>query len=118
MVIALRFVRHFSARTDNERSVVVDGFVVSPDYSGFRERCAVARNICGLCPNKADWIVDRARFVIRDLEEEGGDGLSKSCKVGFGRFSDNRLEVVEGVGEFRHDLLGHHSAPKIARPSS
>ena len=62
--------------------------------------------------------MDRAHFVVRDLEEEGSDDLSKSYKVGVGRLSDDRIEVVEGVGEFRHDLLGRHSAPKMARPSS
>ena len=62
--------------------------------------------------------MDRACFVIRDLEEEGSDGLLKSCKVGVGRLSDDRLEVVKGVGEFRHDLFGRHSTSKMARPSS
>ena len=60
--------------------------------------------------------MDRAHFDIRDMEEEGSDGLSKSCKVGVGRLSDDRLEVVEGVAEFRHDLFRRHSVPKMARP--
>ena len=62
--------------------------------------------------------MDRARFVIQDLEEEGGDDLLKSCKVGFGRLSNDRLEVVKEVGKFRHDILGRHSATNMARPSS
>ena len=62
--------------------------------------------------------MDRDCFIIRDLEEEESDGLSKSCKVGVGRLSDNRLEVVEGVGKFCYDLFRRHSAPKMARPSS
>ena len=60
-------------------------------------------------------IVNRSCFVVRDLEEERSDGLYKSCEVGFGRLSNDRLEVVEGVGEFSHDLLRRHGAPKTAR---
>ena len=44
--------------------------------------------------------MDRARFVIQDLEEKGSDGLSKFCKVGIGRLSDDQLEVVKGVEKF------------------
>ena len=63
-------------------------------------------------------IANRSRFVVRDLEEERSDGLSKSCEVGVRRLSNDRLEVVEGVGEFRDNLLGRHGAPKMARLSS
>ena len=62
--------------------------------------------------------MNRARFVVRDLEEEMSDVLSKSCEVRVGQLSDDRLEFVEGVGEFCHDLLGRHSALKMARPLS
>ena len=93
-------------------------FVVHPDSCGFGERLAVARNVCGLRPNKANQVDYRAFFFVRDLEEEGRDDLSKSCKVGVRRLSDDRFEVVKEVGEFFHDLLGRHSAPKMARPLS
>ena len=63
--------------------------------------------------------MDCARFVVRDLKEERSDGLSKSCEIEVGRFSVDRLEFVEGVGEFRHNLFRSHAAPaKMARPSS
>ena len=63
--------------------------------------------------------MDRSRFVIRDLKEERSDGLSKSREVGVGRLSVDGLEIIEGVGEFRHNLLGSHADPeKIAGPSS
>ena len=58
--------------------------------------------------------MNRSCFVVRDMKEERSDGLSKYCEVGVGRLSDDRLEVFEGVGEFRHDLLRRHSAPKLA----
>ena len=89
--------------------------LLSAKSCGFVERCAVVRDISGIWPKKPDLVVDRAHFVIQDLEEEGSDGLLKCCKVGFGRLSNDRLEVVKGVGKFRHDLLRRHSAPKMAR---
>ena len=52
----------------------------------------------------------RSHFVVQDLEKERSDGLSKSCEIRVGRLSVDRLEVVKGVGEFRHDLLGSHAA--------
>ena len=104
----------FSARADDGHIVFFNCFVVRPKSCGFGERLAVARDVCGLQPNKADQVVDRACFVVWDLEEEGSERLSKSCKVGVGRFSDDRLEVVKGVVEFRHNLLGCHTAPKMA----
>ena len=45
--------RRFSARADGGRSVLVDGFFVIPDSCGFGEHYAVARDVCGLRPNKA-----------------------------------------------------------------
>ena len=108
----------FSARADDGRIAVVNCFVVGPDSCWSRKRLAVALDVCGLQPNKADQIVNRARFVVRDLEEERSYGLSKSCEVGVRCLSNDQIEVVEGVGEFCHDLLGRHSAPKMARPLS
>ena len=117
-VCALGFVRRFSARTNDGRSAVVNGLVVRPDSCRLRKRLAVASNVCGLRPNKAYKIVDRYRFIVQDLEEERSDGLSKYCEVGVGRLSDDLPEVVKGVGEFCHNLLGRHGAPKMARPLS
>ena len=63
--------------------------------------------------------MDRSRFVVRDLEEERSDGLSKSCEVGVRRLSEDRREVVEGVGEFCHNILRSHAAPvKMVQLSS
>ena len=107
----------FSACTDDGRSIIADFFVVRPNSCGLGELLAVARDICSLRPNNADQVVDCFHFVVRDLEEEGSDGLLKSCKVRVGQLFDNRLKVVKGVVEFRHDLLGCHSAPNMARPS-
>ena len=115
-VRAIGFVRRFSARANDGRSIVVNSFIVVPDSCWFRERLDVASNVCVLRPNKADQIVSCARFVLQDLEEERSDGLSKSCEVGVGQLSDDRLEVVEGVGKFRHGLLERRSAPKMVRP--
>ena len=56
--------------------------------------------------------MDRSRSVIGDLKKERSDGLLKSCEVGVGRFSVNPIEVVKGVGEFFHNLLGSHAAPE------
>ena len=53
-VRALGFVRRFSARANDVRGVVVNCFVQGPDSCWFRERLAVARDVCGLRPNKAD----------------------------------------------------------------
>ena len=115
-VHALGFVRRFGARADDGCSIVVNCLVVIPNYCWFGERLAVASDICGLRPNKAYQIVNRARFVVRDLEEERSDDLSESCEVGFGQLYEDRIEVVKGVGEFRHNLLGRHGAPKMVRP--
>ena len=117
-VRALGFVRRFGTRADNGRSVFVDCLVVRPDSCWLGERLAVASDVCGLRLNKSYQIVNRSVFVVRYLEEERSDGLLKYCEVGVGRFSDDRLKFVEGVGEFRHDLFGRHGAPKMARPFS
>ena len=119
MVRALGFVCLFGASTDDGRSVVVNILVVRPDSCRLEERLSVASKVCGLRTNKAYQIVDRSRFVVRDLEEERSYGLSKSCEVGIGRLSVNRIKVFEGVGEFCHNLLRSHAAPaKMARPLS
>ena len=116
---ALCFVCRFGARTDNGRSLVVYVCVVGTDSYRLGERLAVASDLSGFRPNKANEVVDRSRFVIRDLKEERNYGLSKSCEVGVGRLSVNGLEVVEGVGEFRHNILGSNAAPeKVVKPSS
>ena len=81
VVRAIRFVHRFSACADNGRSVVVNCFVVRPDSFWFGERLALARDVCGLWSNEADHIVNRARFVVRDLEEERSDGLPKYFEV-------------------------------------
>ena len=99
-VCALGFVRRFSKRVNNGRSVVVNFFVVGPDSCWFGERLAVARDVCSLRQNKTDQIVDLSRLVVRDLEEESREGFLKSCEVGIGWLSDDRLEVVKGVGGF------------------
>ena len=63
--------------------------------------------------------MDRSRFVVRDLKEERSDGLSKSREVGVGRLSVDRIEVVEGVGGFCHNILRSHAVTaKMVRPSS
>ena len=90
--------RRFSTREDDGHSVVVDFFVVRPDSCGFGERLSVARNISGLRPNKANQVVERAPFVVRDMEEKGSDGLSNSCEVRIGEISDDRLKFFKGVG--------------------
>ena len=72
------------------------------------------RDICSLRPNKSDGIVDCACFVIRDLKKERSDGLSDSCKVGVGRLSIDRLEVVKGMQEFCQNLFGSHSTLEMA----
>ena len=116
-VCALRFC---SASVRARKTAVASSlicFVVRPNSCGLGELLAVARDICSLRPNNADQVVDCFHFVVRDLEEEGSDGLLKSCKVRVGQLFDNRLKVVKGVVEFRHDLLGCHSAPNMARPS-
>ena len=110
--------RRFGARAENGRSVVVNCIVLRPDFCWFGVCLAVVSDVCGLRPNRAYQIVNRSRFVVRDLEEERSDGLSKSCQVGVGQLSDNRLEVVEGVGEFCHNLLWRHGAPQMLQPSS
>ena len=110
--------RRFGTRADNGHSVIVNVLVVRPNSCRLGERLAVASDVCGLRTNKFYQIVDRYRFVVQDLEEERSDGLLKSCEVGIGLLSNDWLEVVKGVGEFCHNLLGRHGAPKIARPSS
>ena len=90
----------FGARTDDRHSVVVDVFIVGPDSCLLGECFAIASDICGFRPNKANRVVDRSHLVVRDLKKERRDGLSKSCEVGVGRLSVNQLEVVKGVGEF------------------
>ena len=111
--------RRFGARTDNGCSIVVYIPVVRPDYCWLDERLDVASDVYGLRPNKAYQIVYRSRFVIQDLEEERSDGLSESWEVGVGRLSIDRIKVVEGVGEFRQNILGSHAAPaKMAQPLS
>ena len=111
--------RRFGAFTDDGRSIVADSLVVRPDSCRLRERLVLASDVCGLRPNKAYKIVDRSRFVVRDLIEERSEGLLKSCEVGVGWLSIDRLEVVGGVGKFRHNILGSHAAPeKMAQPSS
>ena len=51
------------------------------------KRGTKARDICSLRPNKSNVVVDHACFVIQDLEEEGRDCLSDSCKVIIGQLS-------------------------------
>ena len=116
---ALCFVYRFGARTDNDRSVVVNVCIVGPESCWLGERLNVASDVSGFQTNKADEVVDRSSCVIRDLKEERSDGLSKSREVGVGRLSVDWLEVVEGVGEFSQNLVGSHAAPaKIAVPLS
>ena len=78
-VRALGFVCRFGARTDDSQSVIVDIIVLRPDSFRLGERLTVASDVCGLRPNKAYQVVDYSRFVVRDLEEERRNGLSKSC---------------------------------------
>ena len=60
--------------------------------------------------------MDRSSFVVQDLKEERSDVLSEYFEFGVGLFSVNQLQVVEGVGEFCHNLLRSHAAPaKMAR---
>ena len=90
----------FGVRTDNGRSVVVDVFITGPDSCAIGERLAVAGGVYGFWTNKANQVVERSRFVLRDLKEERSNGLSKSRDDGVKRLSFNQLEVIEGVGEF------------------
>ena len=98
----------FCARSDNGCSVVVDGWIVGSDPCGFGECRSVVRDIFSLWTNEADEVMHRARFVIRDLEKEGRDDLPDSCEVGVGRLLGDRLELLEGMGEFCHNLFGRH----------
>ena len=82
------------ARTDDSCSVVVYGRVVDPDSCGLRERLDVASDVSSLHPNKANEVMDGARFVIQDLKKERSDSLSKSREVGIGRLSVDGLEVI------------------------
>ena len=86
------------AHTDNFRSVAINVCIVGPESYGIGELLAVASDVSSLRPNKANEVVDRSCFIIQDLKEERNDGLSKSCEVGFGRFSVDGIEVFEGVG--------------------
>ena len=52
------------------------------------------------------------------MEKEGRGGLMDSCNVIVGRLSGDRLKLIEGMGEFRHNIFGRHSASKMARPLS
>ena len=108
----------FSARVNDGRSVVVNSFIIGPDSFWFGECLAVASNVCGFRLNEVDLIVDHSCFVVRNLEEERSDCLLKSFEVGVGPLSNDWFEVDKGVGEFRHDILGRHSAPKIVQPLS
>ena len=84
-----------------------------------QERLSVAVDVGSLRPNEADKIMYCARFVIWDLHQDWRDGLPKSCQVGIGRLSGDRLEVIESVREFRHDIFWSHAAPsKVAGLSS
>ena len=106
------------AHTDDGRRVVFYRWIVCPESCSFGECRTVARDICSLRPDKANEVVDCARFVIRDLKKEGSDGLSDSCKVGVWRLSDDRIKVVKGMCEFCHNLLRRHSASEMAQLSS
>ena len=50
----------------------------------------------------------RSRFVVRDLEEEGCENLLDSCEVGVRRLPGDRIELLERMSEFCHDLLRRH----------
>ena len=65
---ALFLVGQIGLRTDNGHSVVIDIRIIGPDSCGLGERLAVAGNVSGLRPNKADEVVDCSRFVIQDLQ--------------------------------------------------
>ena len=108
--------RRFGARTDDGLSIVVNSLTVRSNSCWLGERVSIVSDVCVLRTNEVYQIVDSSRFFVRDLEKERSNGLSKSCEVGVGRLSDDRLEVVEGWDEFCHNLLGRHGAPKIARP--
>ena len=108
MVGALLFMCSFCARAYDGCSVVVNGGILGSDPRGFGECRVVARDICSLHPKEADEVMHRARFVIWDLEKEERDDLPDSCEVGVGRFPGNRLEFLERMGEFCHNLLGRH----------
>ena len=98
-----------SVRADNGRSVVVDGGTVRSDPCGFGECCAVARDMCSLRPNEADEVMQRSRFAVRDLEEEGRDNLPDSCEVGVGGLPGDWLKFIERMIEFCYNLLKRHS---------
>ena len=101
----------FGAHTDDGCSVVVNVCIVGPDFFRLGERLVVASYVSGFRPNKADTVVDRSRFVIQDLKEERSDVLSKSRVVGVRRLSVDGIEVVKGVGKFRHNLYRSNAAP-------
>ena len=60
----------------------------------------------------------RARFVIQNLKKEGRDDLPDYCEVGLRQFSDDRLELIEGMEKICHDLYGRHFRSKMVCPSS
>ena len=104
--------RSFCALTDDGRSVVVDVGIVRSDLRGFEECRAIARDVCGLQPNKSDEVMHRFRFVVQDLEEEGREDLPDSYEVGVRQFPGDRLELLEQMSEFRHNILGRHCVPR------
>ena len=93
---------------DKGRSLVVDKGIVRSDPCRFGVCRAVASDICSLWPNEAYEVMHIACFVIQDLEKKGRDDLLDFSEVGLGRLPGDRIKVLEGMSEFRHDLLGRH----------
>ena len=105
---ALRFMCRFCARSDDGRSAVVDGEIVGSNPRGFGKCRALARDIFSLRTIEANEFMHRACFVIPILEKEGRNDLSDSGEVGNGRLPSHRLKLFKEMGEFCHNLLGHH----------
>ena len=82
VVGAVGFVRHFSARADDSRGIVINSRVVGANSCGFGKIRAIARCVRCHRSNEADEIVCVSRFVVRDLEEERRHDLPDSREVG------------------------------------
>ena len=56
--------------------------------------------------NEADEVVHGSRFVVRDLKDDRRYDLPDSPKVGVGRLSVYRIELIERIGEIFHNFSG------------
>ena len=66
------------------------------------------RDVCCLRPNEADEVVHGSRFVVWESKEERRHNLPDSHEVGAGRLPGDRLELLNQIGKFNHDLIRRH----------